>query len=146
MNVKLNEKQYEELENNGFIDIVVNQLTVRVLRTRDATHYAQAINWRDRKFICWIKAPKNKDGRVAMSIRKVLHFYGFPEEFCFFCGRVKSELGSRECFEVDHIVPLEDGGEDKASNCQIFCTACHKLKNWKRTYVVKHILRKKASV
>ena len=29
------------------------------------------------------------------------------------------------CFQIDHVIPLADGGEDKASNMQPLCPGCH---------------------
>lgn len=31
-------------------------------------------------------------------------------------------------FELDHIIPLWQGGQDVESNCQILCVECHKKK------------------
>lgn len=40
--------------------------------------------------------------------------------------------------EVDHVVPLEDGGSDSASNKQNLCAECHKVKTAKdRGYVIR---------
>lgn len=41
---------------------------------------------------------------------------------CASCGRVH---GSNQ---VDHVVPLEQGGADGESNLQVLCVECHKRK------------------
>lgn len=35
-------------------------------------------------------------------------------------------------FEIDHIFPIEDGGEDVFENTQPLCSACHWLRNAER--------------
>lgn len=59
--------------------------------------------------------------------------------FCFFCLRKKDQLGINETLEVDHIIELSKGGDNKIENCQVLCSACHKLKNWARLYMNWHL-------
>jgi 5-methylcytosine-specific restriction endonuclease McrA len=37
-------------------------------------------------------------------------------------------LNSRSLGEVDHVVPLDEGGEDSVDNCLFLCLRCHKQK------------------
>ena len=45
------------------------------------------------------------------------------EYTCRKCGRVTVDL------EVDHIVPLGDGGAESDNNRQCLCTTCHDIKS-----------------
>ena len=47
------------------------------------------------------------------------------EPLCRMCHAVGKV---REAEEIDHIVPLCDGGRDVPDNCQPLCTRCHSLK------------------
>lgn len=104
------------------------------------------------KFKGWARKPnKDKEGKTILkrignrtAIDKVLAFHGFKKEFCFFCLRKKFELGVKETLTIDHIKELDKGGEDKVENCQVFCTACHKLKNLIRLYFNWHFREKEA--
>jgi len=59
---------------------------------------------------------------------------------CFFCTRTFDQLGKEETLEIEHIIQLCDGGQDKLENLQILCTACHELKNWTIKHIKKDLL------
>jgi len=42
---------------------------------------------------------------------------------CAICGEVKDHT------QIDHIVPLWNGGTDKVDNLQVLCYECHKKKS-----------------
>jgi len=110
--------------------------------TPDLTHYARLDCVRCNKFIKWLKSPENADKRTSTSkysIRKILSFHNMEKEICFFCPRNKEQLGECETMTIDHINELSDGGVDELGNLQILCSACHKMKNWMRLYVNKHL-------
>lgn len=44
------------------------------------------------------------------------------------CAECEREFRVTAASEVDHIVPLADGGADDESNYQSLCEACHKAK------------------
>ncbi|WP_092486939.1 HNH endonuclease [Desulfoscipio geothermicus] len=46
---------------------------------------------------------------------------------CHWCGVYENETKAH--FELDHIIPLEDGGEDVFSNTRPLCSACHWSRN-----------------
>lgn len=46
---------------------------------------------------------------------------------CHWCGIVEDETAAH--FEIDHILPLEDGGEDVFENTRPLCAACHWSRN-----------------
>jgi 5-methylcytosine-specific restriction endonuclease McrA len=49
---------------------------------------------------------------------------------CRWCGIKETETNMG--FEIDHILPLEDGGQDVFENTQPLCSACHWLRNAER--------------
>lgn len=85
----------------------------------------------------------NKDERTRstrFSISDLLDNRGYDTAKCFFCRRPSHQLGQREGLELDHIKEIaREDGEDRLNNLQILCTACHKLKNWMRTYHNVHM-------
>ena len=44
------------------------------------------------------------------------------------CGGKCVKCGSRDRLELDHIKPLNFGGNNLPNNLQILCNSCHKLK------------------
>lgn len=81
--------------------------------------------YRDRK--PWQLQPGAKDvrkrGRAGLRERaEVLA----EEPFCRACLTSGRHVGSDE---VDHIVPLSEGGNDERSNKQALCTPCHDAKS-----------------
>lgn len=43
---------------------------------------------------------------------------------CYMCGVVLPST-----FEIDHVVPLFEGGPDTAENCRPACPSCHRIKS-----------------
>lgn len=71
------------------------------------------------------KAVRRITGREHGRIRRRILLR--DEYTCQRCGRV--DLGPG--LEVDHIVPLCDGGPEDDSNRQLLCHSCHSLKSKK---------------
>lgn len=89
----------------------------------------------------WQPKDKNKDKKRRGSKKKprdVFQFHNQEEKRCFFCRRLKEELGANETFTVDHIHELDYGGKDEIENMQVLCKACHTLKNHQRLYHNRH--------
>jgi 5-methylcytosine-specific restriction endonuclease McrA len=74
------------------------------------------------------------------TVRQVCDFHKMKEEHCFFCQRVREQLGFSETLTVDHIEELSESNIDKdiIENMQVLCSSCHKLKNWCRLYMNWH--------
>lgn len=107
----------------------------------DTPHYAEIICKHCGKHNKWIPNPEKSNNRLRankQTINKISKFHNFDKEFCFFCLRKKEELGQNETMTIDHIQELDKGGKDEIQNMQIFCSACHKLKNWSRLYMNWH--------
>lgn len=80
---------------------------------------------RERK--SWSRQPgvndRRRRGRVGQRERqRVLD----EEPFCRLCLKRDLEVASEE---VDHIVPLSEGGKDVRSNKQGLCVPCHRAKS-----------------
>ena len=54
------------------------------------------------------------------------------------------EMLKPDC-QLDHIVPLEDGGEDKVENLQALCVSCHSAKTYDHR-IQQHPMFKNASI
>jgi len=122
------------------INCVCGSETGELVLTPNSVHFGKIVCDVCRKFIRWKKAPQNANKRSGCpELEVVASKYKFIDVFCFFCGRVKEQLGWNETLTVDHIKKLEEGGEDNFDNMQILCTACHKLKHWTELYTRKHL-------
>lgn len=140
--MKLTDEEYNSLEEKEEIEIERESQKYIIGKSNDSIHYAKRVTPTG-KFVDWITAPKNKDERINIKVGNVSKHYKLKEPYCFFCNRKRQELGIRETLTVDHILELNEGGEDKIENTQILCSACHKLKLWYKTYILYHLIRKK---
>ena len=80
--------------------------------------------WKPRK--AWARSSKHEDKRIRGRAGQRIRAQVLAEEpFCRHClpkgQRVRSE-------EVDHVVPLSQGGENHRSNLQALCKPCHEAK------------------
>lgn len=114
----------------------------KIILTPNFQHYAKEVCATCGKWIRWITHPENEGKRTRTSrfdLKKVCEHRNIKTPFCFFCTRIKEQLGINETLTIDHILPLHTEGKDELDNTQILCTACHKLKNWKETYITNHL-------
>lgn len=53
---------------------------------------------------------------------------------CAYCGRKGTELADpdNECWQIDHVIPLAQGGEDSLANMTKSCAACNQDKSAER--------------
>jgi hypothetical protein len=63
--------------------------------------------------------PLTKRKRVTVEDREWIEMY---------CGRRCFACGSRDGLQVDHIIPLSQGGEDDRHNMQFLCAPCNRRK------------------
>ena len=75
------------------------------------------------------KSPPRANGKLPQHRRKGrgpqrLQILARDEFTCLKCGQPYPEYN----LEVDHIIPLHQGGPDNASNLQTLCKACHAAK------------------
>ena len=105
--------------------------------TPKLVHYGRQDCQHCGKFCSWVRnpeLPENNRGNKKTP-RQVCDFHQIEgEEICFFCLRIKEQLGIKETLTVDHIQELSKGGTDTIENMQVLCSACHKLKDWMKLY------------
>ena len=105
----------------------------------DTIHYGELCCIFCKRHIKWIsRTGRKRQVGSKYTVEEVANFHGFSKAFCFFCGRDKVSLAKHETLTIDHIIPRSEGGEDKLSNLEILCNACHTLKNWVTIYLRKH--------
>ncbi len=116
----------------------------KIIPRPDTVHHAQEVDDTG-KHLRWVGTPgrkeKNRKETSKFGMNEILIFHNMDvsKEFCFFCGRIKEQLGDNETLTIDHIVELVEGGKDELGNLQIFCSACHQQKNWSTLYLRKHL-------
>lgn len=88
-------------------------------------------------FIKWKGKGNNKNKRNKNSKHRDKHKKDGPM-VCAWCGIHEDETEMH--FEIDHIIPIEDGGPDVFENTRPLCSACHWLRN-AELHRVKYIRR-----
>lgn len=63
-----------------------------------------------------LRTSENRTAGSALQRRRLRAWEASPT--CAMCGRVVAYPGG---FELDHIIPLWEGGKDEPENCQILC-------------------------
>lgn len=109
----------------------------------DTPHYGEMYCGHCNKHSHWVSKPDSQKNPLRVNsktIEEVCGFHGILKggEKCFFCLRLRTDLGTNETLTIDHIEELNKGGEDQIWNMQVLCSACHKLKNWARLYLNWH--------
>ncbi len=99
-----------------------------VILTPELTHYAQYFCIPCDKHVDWVRKPKNEGKRTGKNAKwRAMHKEkGFV---CGFCGATEKEFPNPGQWDIDHIVPLSEGGPDIFSNTFPLCTFCHTIKN-----------------
>jgi 5-methylcytosine-specific restriction endonuclease McrA len=143
--VELTEEDYARLESAGVLEKIENGSKYHIELVEDSPHYAKVWVYIEDKMTWhgWLRAPQNLKERRDIDVEQVCKFHGITPPFCFFCGRIKEELGVNETLTGDHIQKLVCGGKDEVKNKQVLCSACHKLKHWSDTYITAHLVRGK---
>ena len=76
----------------------------------------------------WMKKPENIGKRKDKNNRWRAEWKekGF---ICAVCGASEEDYPHSGQWQVDHILPLSNGGEDIFENTMMLCTFCHTIKN-----------------
>jgi hypothetical protein len=83
-------------------------------------------------FIEWVSKPDAPDKKDRRKSRKKLRDLGAR---CEICLRHRDELPPQQKLEVHHVLEVAaDDGSDDRDNLRAYCSACHAMVNWVRTY------------
>jgi HNH endonuclease len=83
-------------------------------------------------FLEWVSMPDAAPKRDRRKSRKKLPDLG---DRCEICLRHRDELPSPEKLEVHHVLEVSaDEGTDDLGNLRVYCSACHAMVSWIRTY------------
>jgi HNH endonuclease len=83
-------------------------------------------------FIDWVKFPDGPLKGDRRKSRKKLRDMG---DRCEICLRHRDDLPAPEQLEVHHVLEVvADDGTDDRENLRVYCSACHAMVNWIRTY------------
>ena len=106
-----------------------------VVEVDDPKHYAQyqCINAgcsKRGRYAGWV--PKPRDGNTRRKAnRKLLKRCDVSfRDFCQLCTRTSAALDRLKPglkLEVHHVIEVQDGGTDEASNLWVLCSECHEL-------------------
>jgi hypothetical protein len=84
------------------------------------------IEWKNQTFMEFVKQMKNKffnakNGRTSFTANQRL---AILKRFNFKCNKCQCDITDNK-FDIDHIIPLANGGTNKADNLQPLCKPCH---------------------
>ena len=83
-------------------------------------------------FIEWVSYPVTAPKKDRRRSRKKLRDLG---DRCEICLRHRDDLPAAERLEVHHVLEVvADDGRDDRENLRAYCSACHAMVNWTRTY------------
>lgn len=103
----------------------------------DGKHYAKVHCNECNRFLRWLPKPEAEKAKRPSAHRDLVGRFG--NGYCEMCGIRDEHLPKGESLEGHHCEAYQDGGEPTRENTWILCTPCHKLVEWRRTYV-KHTL------
>jgi HNH endonuclease len=95
-------------------------------------HFARVDCRQCGSWIDWVKFPDGPAKGDRRKSRKKLRDLG---DRCEICLRHRDELPAAEQLEVHHVLEVAaDDGTDDRENLRVYCSACHAMVNWIRTY------------
>ncbi len=99
--------------------------------TENGPHYAELRCADCGRHLQWIPKPKNEK-ETKRNNNKWLKKWREKLEvlICHWCWIKETE--TKMGFEIDHISPIEEGGQDEFENTRPLCSACHWLRNAER--------------
>ena len=83
-------------------------------------------------WIDWVDFPDTPPKSDRRKSRKKLRDLG---DRCEICLRHGDDLPHPQKLEVHHVLEVAaDDGSDDPANLRVYCSACHSMVNWARTY------------
>jgi hypothetical protein len=116
-------------KNNGKLHIYAadpNEIHVITYKEVKFLCEKNEIEWKNQTFMQYVKQMKDKffnvkNGRTPFTTSQR---HAILKRFNFKCNKCECEIKDNT-YEIDHIRPLANGGDNKASNLQPLCKACH---------------------
>lgn len=107
-----------------------SQNIIETIMPSGYTHYSR-LDCSDCKRMAWGRKPENISKRKDdnQEWRKIHKKNGY---FCQICTVDNLLLPLDSSWHCDHIIELQDGGEDGFANTQMLCMSCHSFKNSQR--------------
>jgi RNase P subunit RPR2 len=103
-----------------------------ILLGEGSPHFARVDCRECGAWIDWVKFPDAAPKRDRRKSRKKLRDLG---DRCEICLRHRDELPPQQQLEVHHVLEVAtDDGTDDRDNLRAYCSACHAMVNWVRTY------------
>lgn len=99
----------------------------------DGPHFARIVCPSCEQFLDWLgwpPAPEKRERRRTARHADTLTRLGV--DHCEFCLRAASELPPPDRLALHHLD--EDATNDDPANLRLYCTGCHQLVHWARTY------------
>jgi hypothetical protein len=105
---------------------------MRIVFDEGSPHFARVDCRQCGAWIDWVKYPEEVPKRDRRKSRKKLRDLG---DRCEICLRHRDELPAPEQLTVHHVLEVAaDDGSDEEENLRVYCSACHAMVNWARTY------------
>jgi hypothetical protein len=116
-------------KNDGIIHIYTadpNEIHVITYKEVKFLCEKNEIEWKNQTFMQYVNQMKNKffNAKNERSIFTTSQRQAILKRFNFKCNKCECDIKDNT-FEIDHIRPLANGGDNKASNLQPLCKACH---------------------
>lgn len=100
----------------------------------EGPHFGKAVCASCGRFGDWIAFPASDQEEKRDRKRSRRYVTRLGEQRCEICLRHKDQLPAPQKIEVQHVIEKCAGGEDAPENFRLYCTSCHSLVNWVRTY------------
>ena len=102
-------------------------------------HFAKAICPSCNSFVSWVSKPKNEGQRKKTGLKLKKFIPQNMQGFCELCLRDKNTLKKLNLFfEIHHVIPVKDEGEDSTENLRLVCSECHSLIHRHREIITRY--------
>lgn len=106
----------------------IGQKDVRILA--DGPHFARINCGQCGAFVDWLSFPPERAAQRRRTRPRIRR----GDARCELCLRAAQDLPLEKSLVEHHVDEHAMGGEDAPENTRVYCTACHALVHWLRTY------------
>jgi len=82
-------------------------------------------------WIDWLGWPRDKPSERPRRRQRITKL---GEDRCELCLRTRFEIPVPGRLEEHHVIQHSENGSDESGNTRVYCTSCHRLVEWTRTY------------